>query len=433
MSAIAPTFEKILGSDAVCPWETLDATLQFQIAQAVAPETQIDCVIYPHTLAELSEAVACAAANRWRVLPCGNGSKLHWGGLAAGIEVVISTARLNRLIDHAAGDMTVTAEAGMRLSELQPQLAKAGQFLTADPLYGDTATLGGMVATASTGSLRQRYGGIRDFLIGISLVRTDGQVAKAGGRVVKNVAGYDLMKLFTGSYGTLGLISELTFRLYPLPTASTTVVLTGTAAAIAQATATLLASGLTPSALELLSAAAVNALGMGDALGLIGRFQSIEISVEKQAEQLLNMGQALGLAGVNLAGADESRLWQQLSEQMQQRTPELPITCKIGVLPSNAVDTLTQIAAFTPAIATLHASSGLGLLRCSALSPQAILDLRQICQSQGGFLTLLEAPIALRRLEVWGYSGNALALMQRIKHQFDPENLFSPGRFVGGI
>ncbi len=443
MSAIAHMFETILGADAVCTGEALKAnspSLQSQIAQAITPETQIDCIIYPSTPVELAEAIACAHTQRWRVLICGSGSKLHWGGLAQGIRVVISTARMNRLIEHAAGDMTVTVEAGMRFADLQALLGKSGQFLTADPAYRQTATLGGIVATADTGALRQRYGGIREFLIGISLVRTDGQAAKAGGRVVKNVAGYDLMKLFTGSYGTLGAISELTFRLYPLPTASQTVVLTGAAEAIAQAAATLLASGLTPTAIELLSAEAMKALGFSSGqssnLGLIARFQGIEISVEKQVEQVLKISSTLGLSGVNLTDAPESSLWQHWQELMEHFLPEPQIFCKIGVLPATAVETLVKLADLTdlaPAIATFHASSGLGTLRCRA-SLQSLLNLRQICQAQGGFLTVLEAPIALKqKLDVWGYSGNALEIMQRLKQQFDSENLFSPGRFVGGI
>ncbi|HEY9630982.1 MAG TPA: FAD-binding oxidoreductase [Coleofasciculaceae cyanobacterium] len=447
MSAIAKTFETLLGADAVCAWDAAcfqaalpdsqPRSLQFQIAQAITPETHPDCILYPQTAAELAEAIACAHRQRWRVLLCGSGSKLHWGGLATGIQVVISTARINRLIEHAAGDMTVTAEAGMRFADLQALLGKAGQFLTADPAYAHTATLGGMVAAADTGSLRQRYGGLRDFLIGISLVRTDGERAKAGGRVVKNVAGYDLMKLFTGSYGTLGAISELTFRLYPLPTSSQTVVLTGEPAAIAQASATLLASGLTPTRLELLSVGAVKALGRGEGMGLIGRFQGIEISVEKQAAQMLEIGHVLQLSGTSCTDTDSAALWQQWQELMEQRPPEAPIFCKIGVLPAQAVEALVQLTALaagaTPTIATLHASSGLGTLRCQATA-QGILDLRQVCQAQGGFLTLLEAPIALKqKLDVWGYPGNALDIMRRIKHQFDSENLFSPGRFVGGL
>jgi glycolate oxidase FAD binding subunit len=395
-----------------------------QVGAAVAPS-----VLYPNTPEELAEVLTAAHANRQRVLPCGNGSKLHWGGLAEGIDLIVSTSRMNRLIDHAVGDLTVTAEAGMTFAELQAVLAKEGQFLAIDPSYATTATLGGIVATADTGALRQRYGGIRDMLIGLSFVRADGQIAKAGGRVVKNVAGYDLMKLFTGSYGTLGVISQITFRIYPLPPAARTVLLTGNAAEIEKAASTLLASALTPTAIALVSPQTFNDL---NTIALLARFQNIDVSVETQSHQLLQVGEALGLKGQLLA-ADEATLWQQLQQQMESCAPTLPIACKIGVLPSKAVETLTQINAITTASGCIY-GSGLGTLRLGDVSAQTLLKMRHLCEAQGGFLTVLEAPIPLKQqIEVWGYSGNALDLMQKIKHQFDPYHLLSPHRFVGGI
>lgn len=439
MNPIAPKLETLVGADAVIVWEQIAPVLRGQIAQAVQSDASIECLVYPQTQAELAEVIACAAANRWRVLVCGSGSKLDWGGLAAGIQVVVSTARLNRLIEHAIGDLTVTAEAGIKFADLQFSLAKAGQFLPIDPAYADTATLGGIVATADTGCLRQRYGSVRDLLIGLSIVRTDGQIAKAGGRVVKNVAGYDLMKLLTGSYGSLGAIEQVTFRIYPLPPASRTIGLTGDRENIAAATATLLASGLSPVAIELLATATVTRLGMGQGMGqmgLVARFQSSQVSVEQQAAQLLQIGQTLGLYPVHWSDADEADLWQRLREQMDRHHPESQITCKIGVLPSKAAELLDRLPQLTPVLTTgiVHASSGLGVLRFPAVSAPTLMKIRQLCQAQGGFLTILEAPLELKQtLEVWGYNGNGLALMQKIKQQFDPENLFSPQRFVGGL
>jgi glycolate oxidase FAD binding subunit len=395
-----------------------------QVGTAVAPS-----VVYPNTPEELAEVLTASHAHRQRVLPCGNGSKLHWGGLAEGIDLIVSTSRMNRLIDHAVGDLTVTAEAGMTLAELQAILAKEGQFLAIDPSYADTATLGGIVATADAGALRQRYGGIRDMLIGLSFVRADGQIAKAGGRVVKNVAGYDLMKLFTGSYGTLGVISQVTFRIYPLPSAARTVLLTGDVAGIEKAVSTLLASALTPTAIALVSPQTFNDF---NTIALLARFQNIDVSVETQSHQLLQVGEALGLKGQLLA-SDEASLWHQLQQRMEHRTPTAPIACKIGVLPSKAVETLTQINAITIATGCIY-GSGLGTLRLGDVSAQTLLKVRHLCEAQGGFLTVLEAPIPLKQqIEVWGYSGNALDLMQKIKHQFDPHHLLSPHRFVGGI
>jgi glycolate oxidase FAD binding subunit len=442
MPPIAQTLKSFLAPDALCPWEAVTPELRSQISQAVMPNSAIECVVYPNRPSELAEVIACARANRWRLLICGHGSKLHWGGLAEGIQLVVSTARLNHLIEHAAGDMTVTAEAGMKLTDLQALLAKEGQFLAVDPFYSELATLGGIVATADTGALRQRYGGIRDLLIGLSIVRTDGKVAKAGGRVVKNVAGYDLMKLFTGSYGTLGAISQVTFRVYPIPPASRSVILVGESEKIAQVCATLLTSGLSPSAVELLApvtVAALNlaALNQGQGTGLLVRFQSIEVSVEKQADYVLQMGQALMLQGRVLKDQDEVDLWQQLREQMEVHPKEAEITCKIGVLPSNAVELLEQVSTLAPLLMTgvIHAASGLGVLRFRSTLPADVLNqMRDRCQAQGGFLTIREAPITFKQsIDVWGYPGNAIELMRNIKHQFDPEGLLSPGRFVGGI
>jgi glycolate oxidase FAD binding subunit len=425
----------IVGASAICAWKSLPAEQQIQIRAAISPEAAIDWVVYPQTEAALATVIACAHQNRWRVLPCGNGSKLHWGGLAAGIDLVVSTARLNRLVEHAVGDLTVTAEAGMRFAELQAILARQGQFLAIDPSYPDNATLGGIVATADTNSLRQRYGGVRDLLIGISFVRSDGQIAKAGGRVVKNVAGYDLMKLLTGSWGTLGILTQVTLRIYPLAAASQTIVLTGTAETIAAAAQALSASALTPIAADILAPQTLRHLQLGQGMGLVTQFRSIAVSVEEQANALIQLGTALNLKSIRYADQDEVCLWQALAQRGQAAAQTQSVTCKIGVVPASATATLEQISAIVPSlsIGLIHLSSGLGRLQFEADSIDLLLKLRHLCQSAGGFLTVLAAPQALKQFDLWGYSGNALPLMQQLKHQFDPDYLLSPHRFVGGI
>lgn len=421
MKAIASQLETIISSNQVCVWEDIDSNRQDQILQAVG--TPASCIVYPQTQAQLAEIVACAHHHNWRILPCGSGSKLGWGGLAAGVEVVVSTERLNQVIEHAVGDLTVTVEAGTNFAKLQQTLAQQRQFLALDPLFPESATIGGIVATADTGSWRQRYGGIRDQLLGISFVRADGQIAKAGGRVVKNVAGYDLMKLFAGSYGTLGIITQVTFRVYPLPEASITAVLTGSAEAIAQTLTTLRASALTPTAADLLSNQLVAHLGIGEGLGLIVRFQSMTESVKEQSTRLLALGH--GLQSVLCSAKDEAELWQKLREPMETAITSPVVTCKIGVKPSQAVATILKME-----MALIHTGSGLGWLR--ATTPD-ILPMRSLCQAQGGFLSILASPVALKQLDVWNYTGNALDIMRRIKHEFDPKNILSPARFVGGI
>ncbi|MEH2309756.1 FAD-binding oxidoreductase [Nostoc sp.] len=432
----ATDFASIIGEEnAVCLWENIEIGQQKRIQQAVTSGKPPTCIVYPRTQQQLAAVIAKAHSHNWRVLPCGSGSKLSWGGLAKGVDVVVSTERINQLIEHAVGDLTVTVEAGMKFSDLQALLAKSRQFLAFDPTAPESATIGGIVATGDTGSLRQRYGSVRDQLLGVTFVRADGEIAKAGGRVVKNVAGYDLMKLLTGSYGTLGLISQLTFRVYPLSEASGMVVLTGSAEAVSQAADILRGSALTPVQADLLSTKLVSSLGLGQGLGLIARFQSISESVKEQSNRVLEVGQKLGLNGAIFADADEASLWQRLKEQIHFSATESVITCKIGVLPTAAVEILTQVE-----LGLIHISSGLGLLQLE--DKNQVLKIRDELHSVGsnhtqaysGFLTILSAPIAVKeQIDVWGYTGNALPLMRRIKEQFDSKNILSPGRFVGGI
>lgn len=428
MSSIASTLTSILSTEnVVLSWENLTPTQQHNIQQGIDCKSHPSCIVYPHSQGELAALIAGANQNKWRVLVQGSGSKINWGGLAKNIDIVVSTERINQLIEHAVGDLTVTVEAGMKFAHLQDILAKSGQTLALDPAAPESATIGGIVATADTGSLRQRYGGVRDQLLGITFIRADGQIAKAGGRVVKNVAGYDLMKLFTGAYGTLGIISQVTFRVYPIPESSGTVILTGKPEAISQAVRTLQSSELTPTQADLLSSKLVSSLDLGTGIGLIARFQSVSESVQEQSKRLLIIGEKLGLHGVIYAENQEADLWQRLPEQIYFPVTESTITCKIGVLPTAAVEILNQIE-----VGLIHISSGLGLVRLE--KSEQILPLRNLCQANSGFLSILSAPVEVKlKFDVWGYTGNSLDVMRDIKKQFDGNCILNPGRFVGGI
>ncbi len=446
-SRLVQQLQSLLGSDRVTDWNNALENLHTQAAEAIARSPSPACILYPHNQAELAEAVTYAHHHQLTLMTLGQGSKLHWGGLGDAVDILVSTARMNRLIDHAVGDLTVTAEAGMSFATLQQHLQKERQLLGIDPSFGDRATLGGIIATADTGSLRQRYGGVRDMLIGLSFVRADGQVAKAGGQVVKNVAGYDLMKLMTGAYGTLGIITQATFRLYPIPPDSQTILLTGDPEAIATIANQVTVSTLTPNQFDLLSPALVQQMDIGTGMGLLLRFQSIAVSLEQQVSQVEAIASNIeprsnqngtGLQSCCLHQDDELNLWGQLRETMESCPHQVPITCKIGVEPRHSAIALIELEAalFMKPLIQIHRSSGIGTLRLEgeAIVPQAILKLRQICESYGGYLTLLEAPPSWKRqIDVWGYPGNALPLMQRIKHQFDPDRRLNPARFVGGI
>ncbi|NDJ19668.1 FAD-binding oxidoreductase [Myxacorys almedinensis] len=438
MNAVAQSLEQLVSPTGWLAWDAVAAPRQQAILRALRPGVQPAYLVYPHTQAELASVMAFAHQKRWQVLPCGRGSKLHWGGLVAGATLVISTERLNRLIDHAIGDLTVTAEAGLSFAEVQQHVGKAGQFLAIDPTVGSSATgatLGGIVATGDTGSWRHRYHSVRDMLLGITFVRSDGQLVKAGGRVVKNVAGYDLMKVLTGSYGTLGIITQVTFRVFPLPSASRTVVLTGQADApgtkrtfdqIAKALQALLSSALTPTAVD---------LQLEQGLRLVVRFQSLSESVELQATRLNEIASALGLSTSSCANHVEQALWQTSKDLMDKASQEHVVLCKIGVKPSNAVEALFQMERLMPnATAVIHGGSGLGQMAIEGVRSTQIQEMRSRLQSLGGYLSILQAPPDLKqRIDVWGYSGNALPLMKQLKQHFDPDQRLSPQRFVSGI
>jgi glycolate oxidase FAD binding subunit len=398
-------------------WENLDRPWQDRLESAINSEKMPKCLIYPENETALGEILSFAHQENLKVLPCGQGTKLNWGGLVDQADIVVSTGKLNRIIDHAVGDLTLTIESGVTLKQIQDTLKPYNQFLPIDPSYPENATIGGIVATADTGSLRQRYGGIRDLILGLSFVRADGNIAKAGGRVVKNVAGYDLMKLFTGSYGTLGLISQINLRLYPFPPVSGTVVLTGNAENIKQACSILVNSALTPTCADILSASLVKKLDLGDNLGLIMRFQNIPESVQQQIEITQKIAQELGLKVTKFRDIDENNLWETLDSLNSS------ILCKVGILPSEIV----TMVAKTSGLALINASSGLGKLYLE--TGEEIKKNRAFCEQNKGFLTILSAPKEIKTdFKNWGYTGNYVSMMSKIKEQFDPQNILSCGR-----
>lgn len=418
-----PQLAAIIGEDAVCAWDSVETSRVSRISRAFLPDiTPPLCIVYPSNEAQLAELVYVAYSNKWRVLSCGNASKLGWGNLISDINIVISTERMNQVIEHAVGDLTVTVYSGMKFASLQQMLGISKQFLALDP--NPLSTIGGVIATGDTGSLRQRYGSVRDQLLGITFVRADGQIAKAGGRVVKNVAGYDLMKLFTGSYGSLGIITQATFRLYPMQSASSTVVLTGESQALQQAADILRGSALTPTSSDLLSSQLVSTLELGKGLGMIVRFQSIAESVKEQADRLLEIGQKLGLQGNLYNSEDDTSLWHRLQQQIHSHKHTGEIKAKIGILPTAAVEVLSL-----GEMGIVHIGSGLGIVEFTNIDK--VLEARSLCEKHSGYLTILEAPASVKqKTDVWGYTGNGLSLMKKIKQQFDPENILNPGKFI---
>jgi glycolate oxidase FAD binding subunit len=381
----------------------------------------------PSSDKELAEIVTAAHQDKQPLLVRGNGSKLDWGGVVRGATKIVTTEKLDRLIDRAAADMTVTVATGQTFSNLQASLAEVGQFLPLDPAYPDRATIGGIIATADTCSWRHRYGGVRDLLLGISFVRADGKIAKAGGRVVKNVAGYDLMKLFTGSYGTLGILTEVTFRVYPLPTTSATVILTGEISALGNTLRQLLASALTPMAVDILSTALSLQLDISNTPSAVVKFATLPASIEQQSQLLLEMGKSQGLKGGIWREEQESELWQGIQTGIWGRGE---IACKLGVKPMVAADTIAMLdrGSNNSNLATIHVGSGIGVTTLT--TPEQIIPLRNHCEAAGGFVSVLQAPPEVKdAIDVWGIRTNAKVVMEQLKQQFDPQGILNPGKY----
>jgi glycolate dehydrogenase FAD-binding subunit len=401
---------------------------------------QPEVVVEPTTLEEASQVLREATEQGRRVVCRGGGSKLGWGNPPAAADLLVSTARLDRVLEHAEGDLIVRAEAGVRLDALQEVLGKAEQFLALDPPE-QGATLGGIVAAGASGPLRHRYGTARDLLIGITVVLADGTVARSGGKVVKNVAGYDLGKLFAGSLGTLGLIAEVTFRLHPRASAVTGATMEVDRPERAGEAAQALAHAqLAPAAMEL---AWPDQSGPGR---LVVMIEEPRGGVTEQARDVVQLLEPFGSAELIDSGRAQPALdglgrrpWRSDSGGGDGPLVGAKAACVPTELPG-AIEDLWAAAGAHGLRASLQAHAGVGVTYAAlgggdagALAA-AFREARERLARRGGTLVALEAPLELKReVDVWGPVGDAERLMRRVKGRFDPEGTMSPGRFVGGI
>jgi glycolate oxidase FAD binding subunit len=426
-------------------WHALDACAPGHVRSAAGADeiagVRPSFVVEPASEEEVAAVLAFADRGRLKVLIRGGGTQSGLGFPPTDGDIILSTARLNKLVEHVPHDMTVTAQAGLALTDLQTSLSQAGQRLALDPALG--TTIGGVIATNASGGRRLRYGGVRDQIIGVHVVLADGTIAKGGGKVVKNVAGYDLPKLFTGSLGTLGVIVSATFRLYPLPAASRTVVLTTEETAwLSDLAMRILDSTLVPTVMDILGSSDLKKPST-----MAVRFEMGEEVAEAQAATLLelasNVSARLAETAQILHGEDEAYFWSRADKQVAfEEDGGVALTMKASILPTE-VDHWLSILQHTAQHAQLsaswraHAGHGLVFARLTgdddALLISAMETLRQSDQHILGSLVVLDAPVAItRRLDVWG-TVPALDVMRRLKSRFDPHATLNPGRFVGKI
>jgi glycolate oxidase FAD binding subunit len=354
-------------------------------------------VFRPATIDDLAAALRDSAPSP--VVVQGAGTKRDWGGVAEPAALAVSTARLDRIVEHAHGDFVVTVQAGARIADLQAAVGAAGQWLALDPPERD-ATVGGVVATAASGPGRLRYGTPRDLLIGVTVVLADGTIARSGGKVVKNVAGYDLGKLFCGAFGTLGVVAQCTFRLQPRPRAVRCVrVAADDPGELVRA---LRRSAFRPSAIEY----------DGSHLSVV--VEAFEAAVEAQAEQIRSLvGGEIRDAVPDGFGA---RPW-------QHGETGLKATFRVGAL-SSVVALARRVA---PSLRmSAHAASGV-LWLGGSVDAAMLAELRAEVASYDGTVIVVTGPATFRRrVDVWG-PVRGVEVMRRIRDQFDPDRRMNPG------
>ncbi|HUE67970.1 MAG TPA: FAD-binding oxidoreductase [Candidatus Acidoferrum sp.] len=348
----------------------------------------------PSSAEELARMLSEAATARQAVVPVGGGRASGMGNPLEHCDVQLHTTRLDRVIEHSQADMVVSVEAGITLEALQAHLGQAGQFLPLDPFHSPGHTIGGLLATGWTGPLRLRYGSPRDYLIGIRVALPNGKLATGGGRVVKNVSGYDMMKLHYGALGSLGVIVAASFKVFPKPLHDVTVVSHRGWEGAEEA----LATPLAPSALEVSSDGRVLARYLGSPAAVDRVVSSLEWDEE------------------------DSAIWEKDSRSAPERW------ARISAPPSELRGLIEDI----PSGDRWWASPGVGIAHW-AVGGEAVTvaELRSRVEARGGTLVMLAAPDDfMRQVGAWGTPPPTIGVMRRLKQAFDPDGILNPGRYL---
>ncbi len=404
-------------------------------------------VARPQTPDETAALLAAAGEAGAGVFPRGAGAHQHLGGTPSRLDLVVDTTRQVGITDYTPADYVVAVRAGTRLTDLQHELAAHHQWLPIDPPGAQAATIGGLIAANRNGPRRLLWGSIRDMLIGIRVALPTGEVIKAGGKVVKNVAGYDLTKLFIGAFGSAGVITEATFKISPHPGEALTIFATAPDLAAAHdLTSAVLRSYLLPSALEAANPAALHRLaaaaGIGtprpDAWGVLLLVEGLPESRTRHVNEMRTLVGGRGSMDV-LEGAVQEALWTAVAEFPSPETHPGGVVCRAGG-PIARWDALVCALDATPTIAghvevLSHAGSGLLYAACAADGGQAMAEaLGRATAETGGYTVVEVAPPPLKaRVSLWGAPPGGLELMRRLRKAYDPRGIMVPGRLGWGL
>ena len=400
-------------------------------------------VIYPGSEKEISEIVKACLKNKLPLVPVGGRTKIGLGNVPSKLELVLCTNRLNKFIEHGIDDFIATAESGLALKDFQKKVKKKNQQLAVDPPnLKKGCTLGGVISTNDHGPSRLRYNAIKESLLALRFVRPDGKIVKGGAKVVKNVAGYDIPKLMTGSLGTLGIITEATFRLYPIqPSSKTIIAYINNLDDINGINQKILNSDTLLTCFELCS----KGLSSDNKTSFYAlKIENVKTAVDSQTDQLENLLRQYKIENRQIiSGREEKAFWERITNFYWRNKLKNNISLRIRVPISNVFEIVSIIEDFdqrTKSKLKLSASIGLGIINLNLENELSILKNSYVLLSKklttlGGNITILSAPTQFKEdLDIWGkVDSGTLNLMRNIKHRFDPDNILNPGRFVGWI
>ena len=415
--------------------------------------------VLPGSAAEVAEVINFAVAERLAVIPSCGRTKLRIGMPPQRYDLALDLSRLNRVLAYDPGDLTLGVEPGIRFSELHAALAEKQQFVPLAPPFAEHASIGGILSANSSTPLRHAYGSARDYLLGLEFVTGEGAQAKSGGRVVKNVTGYDLHKLLIGALGTLGVITRVNFRTFPLPRAQTAFVAAFASAAQALEMCQAIArSALQPRLVEVADPQAARLLDPGAAWLPAGHWCVVvaaagaDALIARHGTDLARMAQEARAASfASLSDADNSALLGNIREfpKLVLEATTAATIFRLSVLPTKMVGLLAKAREIAqrnelPSLALVRASGIVFVaLAPPALDEAALARLTQAAREmfEAGAGAEMDARAMLewcptelkRRVNIWGPPRGDLMLLQRVKQVFDPQGILSPGRFMGGI
>jgi len=410
-------------------------------------------IIFPKTSEEVAAVLRCAAEHELGVIPCRNGTKLAVGNPPRRYDVALSLKDMNRVWHYEPADLTITAEAGMKFGDFQHFVSRDGLWLPLDPPGGSRASLGGIVATNACGPLRLGYGAPRDMVLGMKIATGEGKVVKTGGRVVKNVTGYDVGKLLIGSYGTLGVIVEASFKLFPLPRQRATFAIpVGTLGIGRDLRRRVLQSPLTPARMVLMDAGAVR-MAASTPPGREAKEPEIWLEmagsrrvIERCERELGELAKASGVALRSVEPIEAEAAWARITD-LRTCLPEPSLGAIIlkATLPDSACEELIsraeQEAEGEKVRLAAFAQLGVGTVHICVLgdSPASgtinlVQRVRASTEALGGAMVVERCPSSVKgQIDVWGAPKDDFDLMRKLKTLWDPKGILSPGRFVGSL